>query len=486
MVEVATTDLPGEPEHFQQHEIEEPEVDAEIIDAMLKPYVDKLPMVSDERDIDEDFEEEIVFKEPIIGGSAALLAHRKVKPSANKIHAVEFKLDGSGVVNVLTSDVTRDPSKLELRLESTTEGSSGPIIMRHYDLNDDEMQKQLERELYMEELSPEARLRAGDPSSSVEVISKKKAVPTPPPKPKGSVGQVSQLIGDTVSQFLKPPTRDQGTMIAPKMPPPPPVKTRTSIGTSPKPTPPASPKPSPPPTPRSGAGTPPSAKKDLPPLPAEAADPKTHTASGLPYKAPPGYLLGKASPRAPPQKKSSAPASSSTEPAAKIAKTDPPVAKAPPPGTDGPVPSSGAAERPEGYPNWYHFSSGTSEPNVYTIRCNELPGLKDIGHLAYDDLRLAKRISGLLRGYEHKDLQPHHRHIPPDFDADLKLNFEGMYGFLKKRFRFTLSREDLYLFLKTQDRFMCDIEAGKVGQLSTLNMPYKILRVRACQGTTRA
>ena len=60
-------------------------------------------------------------------------------------------------MNVLTSDVARDPSKLELRLESTTEGTSGPIIMRHYDLNDDEMQKQLERELYTEELSPEAR-----------------------------------------------------------------------------------------------------------------------------------------------------------------------------------------------------------------------------------------------------------------------------------------------------------------------------------------
>ena len=106
--------------------------------------------------------------------------------------------------------------------------------------------------------------------------------------------------------------------------------------------------------------------------------------------------------------------------------------------------------------------------------------------LSNDDFRLAKRISGLLRGYEHKDLQPHHRHIPPDFDADLYLNFEGMYAFLKKRFRYifryTLSREDLYLILKTQDRFVCTIEAGKAGQYSTMNMPYKILQVKAIQG----
>ena len=168
MVDAATTDLPGEPEHFQPHEVEEPEVDAEIIDAMLKPYADKLPMVSDERDIDEDLDEEIVFREPIVGGPASLLARRKAKPSANKIHAVEFKLDGSGVVNVLTSDVTRDPAKLELKLESTTEGTSGPIIMRRYDLNDDEMQNRSEnftlksshRKPVFERVTPSPQLRS--------------------------------------------------------------------------------------------------------------------------------------------------------------------------------------------------------------------------------------------------------------------------------------------------------------------------------------
>ena len=118
-------------------------------------------MTSDERDIDEDLDEEIVFKEPIVGGSAALLAHRKVKPSAKKIHAVEFKLDGSGVVNVLTTDVTRDPAKLELCQEPTTEGTSGPVIIRHYDLTGAEMQKQLERELYMDELSAPAPSSSG-------------------------------------------------------------------------------------------------------------------------------------------------------------------------------------------------------------------------------------------------------------------------------------------------------------------------------------
>ena len=45
-------------------------MDGEIIDAILKPFLDQLPGVSDERDIDEsDADEEIVFKAPIVGGS---------------------------------------------------------------------------------------------------------------------------------------------------------------------------------------------------------------------------------------------------------------------------------------------------------------------------------------------------------------------------------------------------------------------------------
>ena len=47
-------------------------MDGDLIDAVLKPFLDPLPMVSDERDIDEpDADEEVVFKTPIVGGSAS-------------------------------------------------------------------------------------------------------------------------------------------------------------------------------------------------------------------------------------------------------------------------------------------------------------------------------------------------------------------------------------------------------------------------------
>ena len=57
----------------------------------------------------------------------------------------------------------------------------------------------------------------------------------------------------------------------------------------------------------------------------------------------------------------------------------------------------------------------------------------------------SKRVTGLLRGYDHKFLEPHHRHIPPEFDDELYLNFESMYSYLRKRYRAQLSKQDLYL-----------------------------------------
>ena len=84
------------------------------------------------------------------------------------------------------------------------------------------------------------------------------------------------------------------------------------------------------------------------------------------------------------------------------------------------------------------------------MRCTELPGLRDLGHLSYDDFKFSKRVTGLLRGYDHKFLEPHHRHIPPEFDDELYLNFESMYSYLRKRYRAQLSKQDLYLILRTQ------------------------------------
>ena len=87
----------------------------------------------------------------------------------NKIHAVDFKLDGSGVVNILDTDVTRDPKKLELRKEPTSFTEDGPVIIRRYDLTDEEHHRQLEKEIFEDTKTAEEKLRAGDPAASIEI-----------------------------------------------------------------------------------------------------------------------------------------------------------------------------------------------------------------------------------------------------------------------------------------------------------------------------
>ena len=360
LLESVDAALPGEPEHFEPHEVKEPEMDGEIIDAILKPFLDQLPGVSDERDIDEpDADEEIVFKAPIVGGSASLLSQRKLRSHLmNKIHAVDFKLDGSGVVNILDTDVTRDPAKLELRQESTQQTGEGAVIIRRFDLTDEEKNRQMEREIFEEPKSAEEKLRVGDPVASLDIVSKAKSKAASKSEAASSSG-IAQVIGETVGQFIKPKTKDQATMVsykrAPQLP-----KVSTAAGTSPL----ASPKPSPPPTPKSAMGSP---KPDPPSLPAEAAD-QPMTKDGLPFKAPPP-LSTTTSPRAPPQKSSASTALPSMEPAPKIAKKEPPIASAPPPGTGGPQPPAEPPLRPSGYPKWYFFSPGTGERREFTIRC---------------------------------------------------------------------------------------------------------------------
>ena len=48
LLESVDVALPGEPEHFEPHEVKEPEMDGELIDAILSPFLDRLPGVSDE------------------------------------------------------------------------------------------------------------------------------------------------------------------------------------------------------------------------------------------------------------------------------------------------------------------------------------------------------------------------------------------------------------------------------------------------------
>jgi len=77
VVDLIAADLPGEPE------VKEPEMDGELIDAILEPFLEQPPFVSDERDIDEGDEDEVIaLKNSIVGSSASQLGQRKLKSHA--------------------------------------------------------------------------------------------------------------------------------------------------------------------------------------------------------------------------------------------------------------------------------------------------------------------------------------------------------------------------------------------------------------------
>ena len=116
-------ELPGEPEHFEEGELDFKEVAAEweVIDAVLEPFLGKGPDESDQL-VDDD-EERIVFRTAIVGGPP-----RKIKKTANKISGVEFNLDGSGVVNVLESeDINLKDPKAKVQLVESTIRSGEPV-----------------------------------------------------------------------------------------------------------------------------------------------------------------------------------------------------------------------------------------------------------------------------------------------------------------------------------------------------------------------
>ena len=83
VVDLIAADLPGEPEHSEPYEVKEPEMDGELIDAILEPFLEQPPFVSDERDIDEGDEDEVIaLKNSIVGSSASQLGQRKLKSHA--------------------------------------------------------------------------------------------------------------------------------------------------------------------------------------------------------------------------------------------------------------------------------------------------------------------------------------------------------------------------------------------------------------------
>ena len=421
--------LPGEPEHFEAGELDFKEVagEWEVIDAVLEPFLGKGPDVSDQL-VDED-EEEIVFKTAIVGGPP-----RKIKKTANKISGVEFHLDGSGVVNVLeTEDVKLNDPKAKVQLVDSTIRPGEPvasgvveITINRYRVSDD-VQKTEETD----KKPDEPAIKEGS------VVPKGPPPRKPPPKAK----ETSEVVQATPPKVMKPTSKVLAMAKAALTPP------EGTYGRS--------------------------SSKTNKITPAKRASPAAVPAAGPPPK----------------QQKAEAPSSSTDAakvPEAAAAKAPGAPFKDPPKGHS----RSGTTAEKQKYPfhmdklpnNWEQVEE-PNERKKYLINACELPGFEvPKGRLHGDEFWLSKRVTSLLRGYDHARSKSHHKIIPPEFDYGLYVEYEPTYHYLRKRYVANLSHEDFIRLLKKNDRFEVVVEVGRRGELTDLGLPYRVVKLRAIQG----
>ena len=132
--------------------------------------------------------------------------------------------------------------------------------------------------------------------------------------------------------------------------------------------------------------------------------------------------------------------------------------------------------------NWEHAEE-PNERKKYLINAVELPGFEvPKGKLHGDEFWFSKRVTSLLRGYDHAKLKAHHRITPPDFDYGLFVEYEPTYHYLRKRYVANLSHEDFMMILKKNERFEVVVEVGRRGELTDLGLPYRVAQIRAIQG----
>ena len=349
-------DLPGEPEHFAPGELDFKEVAAgwEVIDAVLEPFLGTTPDEPDQ--VVEDEEEQIVFRTAVVGGPP-----RKIKKTANKISGVEFTLDGSGVVSVLESeDINLKDPKANIQLVESNVCSGEPVASGSVEITIKRYQ--------VAEGTPE--------KTEVQTIKDGSVVPKgppprkPPPKAKepsevAQQGDEANIEGAGSCQFKAALTPPEGT-----------YGQRGS--------------------------------KSNKITPAKRASPAAVPAAGPPPKQP----------------RAEAPSSSSN-----AINADAPTAKAssvpfkdPPKGHSRSGTTAEKQKSPfhmDKLPNNWEHAEEPNERKKYLINAVELPGFEvPKGKLHGDEFWFSKRVTSLLRGYDHAKLKAHHRIIHQSSTTD--------------------------------------------------------------------
>ncbi len=136
-------------------------------------------------------------------------------------------------------------------------------------------------------------------------------------------------------------------------------------------------------------------------------------------------------------------------------------------------------------PNNWEQAEELDERKKYLINATELPGFEvPKGKLHGDEFWSSKRVTSLLRGYDHAKSKAHHRITPPEFDYGLYVEYEPTYHYLRKRYVANLSHEDFIKILKKNERFEVVVEVGRRGNSRTWVCPIELSSCVPSKGTS--
>ena len=124
-------------------------------------------------------------------------------------------------------------------------------------------------------------------------------------------------------------------------------------------------------------------------------------------------------------------------------------------------------------------TSPLSENQVVALQSREVPGASRLDHLSSDQVWLSRRISGLLRGWEHTNKR--NRVPPPAFQKGLWMEFSHVYMYIKKKYRQSLTIDDMLVVITSNHRFMMEIKVAPKGTLVGGKRPYTPMRLKAIQ-----
>ena len=125
-------------------------------------------------------------------------------------------------------------------------------------------------------------------------------------------------------------------------------------------------------------------------------------------------------------------------------------------------------------------SSPLSENEIVALQSRAVPGASNLPHLNSKQVWLSRRVSGLLRGWEHSK-KTWQKVQPPSFEKGLWMDYTKVYSFIKRKYAVNLTNDELLRAITPKNRFMLEVKIAPKGTLVGGKYQYTPLRIKVIQ-----